>query len=799
MLKNYFKIAIRNLFKNKVYSIINISGLAVGMAATILIGLWVTDELSQNTHFENKDSIAQIYMHQTVNGQTHTQIPLPRPLEFALREKYNDNFKHIIMSSWNQPRYLEHNDKNINFLGNFMQEGVTDMLNLDILKGVKDGLKEKNSIMISESTAKALFGENDPVGKIIRENNNTDLKVTAVYKDIPEGNAFSDLEYIIPWKHYITSQQWIIDSETNWGNNSFQLFVELSDNVTMEDVSERIAKVSQVENPDLAEYNPILFLHPMKDWHLRSDFENGKNVGGRIENVWLFGIIGGFILVLACINFINLSTARSEKRATEVGIRKSIGSQRGQLIFQFLSETFVLVMLSFILAIGIVLLSLNGFNNVAQKSIEFPWAEIYFWITSLVFVVVTSVLAGCYPALYLSSFNPVSVLKGTFKSGKKSSLPRKVLVISQFSISVALIIGTLVVINQIEFSKNRPTGYDKEGLVQIPVMSTDFEGKAELLRNQFKASGAVIEMATTTSPTTNIWSNRSGYTWDGKPEGFQEDFAWIEVGYEFVETLGSKVIMGRGFSRDFPSDSTGVLINKTAMEYMGLQDPIGKLIRDSESENPGPPMKIIGVIDDIVSQSPYEPVKQAWYVFDAYGNHSFYNLRLNTENSVSENLSLIEEVFKRNFPNLPFDYQFVDEEYDYKFRAEERLSSLARIFTILAIFISCLGLFGLASYVAEQRIKEIGVRKVLGASVSQLWVLLSKDFVILVGIALLIATPIAYYMMTQWLQKFTYRTSVGWDVVAFASVGALAITIITVSYQAIRAATSNPVKSLRTE
>jgi ABC-type antimicrobial peptide transport system permease subunit len=330
-------------------------------------------------------------------------------------------------------------------------------------------------------------------------------------------------------------------------------------------------------------------------------------------------------------------------------------------------------------------------------------------------------------------------------------------------------------------------------------MSTEFIGKADLLREQFIASGAAIEMSTSSSPTTQVWSNRAGYTWDGKPEGFQEDLAHTSVSYEFIETLGIKLVAGRGFSREFATDSNAVILNSTAVKYMGIQDPIGKYIRDADTENPEPPLKIVGVVEDMIVQSPYSPVKQAMYVFDSDENASFYNLRLNPNKSVSQNLELIEKVFKNNFPNLPFDYQFVDQEYADKFRSEERVASLAKVFTGLAIFISCLGLFGLAAFVAEQRTKEIGVRKILGASISNLWMLLSKDFITLVIISLLIASPIAYYIMSQWLQKFSYRTNISWDIFAIACSGALIITIITVSFQAIKAATSNPVDSLRTE
>jgi len=801
MFKNYLKVALRNLLKNKVYSLINISGLAIGMTATIMIGLWINDELSYNDHFKNKETIAQIYQHESANGMVDTGPAIPRPLEFALRKDYADNFKHIVMSSWNQTRYLRYGEVNLNIQGNFMQEGALDMLGIEVLKGEKEGLKDKNSIMINQSVAKSLFNDEDPIGKILKVNNRFDLKVTAVYKDIPKNNDFNDAHFIIPWKFYSSTRRWIERAKTSWGNNSFQMFVQINENTNMAAVTSKIIDVKKKASPGEAEFNPQMFLFPMKDWHLRSDFENGVQTGGRIENVWLFGIIGIFVLLLACINFVNLSTARSEKRATEVGIRKSIGSSRGQLISQFLSESFLIVLLSFVLSVGLVLLFLNGFNDLASKSIAFPWADVQFWLTSLVFIIITSFLAGSYPALYLSSFNPVTVLKGTFKTGRYSALPRKILVVMQFTVSVALIIGTMTVMDQVDHAKNRPVGYAKEGLIQIPVMSTEFIGKEDLMRNQFIASGGATEMATTSSPTTNVWSNRSGYTWEGKPSGFQEDFAFTSVSYEFTEALGLKIIAGRGFSREFPSDSLAVILNKTAVDYMGIKDPIGKYIRDSDVDDPtpAPPLKIIGVIDDMIMQSPYSPVKQSMYAFDGSGNGNFYNIRLNPAQSVKENLAAIERTFKMNFPNLPFSYQFVDEQYGRKFRSEERVANLSKVFTLLAIFISCLGLFGLASFVAEQRVKEIGVRKTLGASVGQLWVLLSKDFIKLVLISLIIGSPIAYYMMSQWLQKFAYRTDVSLTIFAIACSGALIITLITVSFQAIRSATSNPVDSLRTE
>lgn len=378
MIRNYFKIALRNLLKNKIYSFINISGLAIGMAATMLIGLWIYDELNYNNYFENNTTIAQVFQHESANNIIDTGPAIPRPLEFALREGYADNFKHIIMSSWEQPRYIRFGETNIYRRGNAMQEGAPEMLNLKIIEGIKDGLKDKNSIMLSESSSKTLFGSTSAVGKIVKVNNQDDLIVTAVYEDIPDNNSFNDMDYLIPWEYYITTQSWLQRAKTAWGNNSFQMFVQINDNTSMEAVTSKIIDVKKNASPEEAEFNPQIFLFPMKDWYLRGDFENGVQSGGRIENIWLFGIIGIFILLLACINFVNLSTARSEKRAIEVGIRKSIGSQRGQLIFQFLSESFLVVFVAFLIAIGIVLLSLDGFNNLASKAIVFRGQIPYF-------------------------------------------------------------------------------------------------------------------------------------------------------------------------------------------------------------------------------------------------------------------------------------------------------------------------------------------------------------------------------------------------------------------------------------
>ena len=799
MFKNYLKIAWRNLWKNKGYTAINIGGLALGMAVTLIIGLWIQDELTHDGYFKNKDEIAQVFQSQTFNQETGTGPAIPRPLEKVLRDGYADNFKHLVMSSWNISRYLRYKEKSLSKTGNFMQREAPEMLDLKIIKGEKDGLRELNSVMLSESVSHALFGNEDPIGKTLKVNNQYDVMVSAVYEDIPFNNSFNDVEFLMPWDKMIATQEWMRNAEDQWGNNSFQMFVQIADNSTMEKVTEAILNVKKNANEDTAEFNPQIFLFPMKDWYLRGNFENGEQVGGRIKYVWLFGIIGAFVLLLACINFMNLSTARSEKRAKEVGIRKSIGSQRNQLINQFLSESFLVVLFAFIIAVIIVLLSMNGFNDLSKKEISFPWNSTNFWVVSWVFITITALVAGSYPALYLSSFRPVDVLKGTFKSGKYAGLPRKILVVLQFTVSVAFIIGTVIVMQQINYAKNRPVGYDTAGLVQIPTFSQDFEGKYDLMRSEFLNSGAVIEMSASSSPTTQIWSNRSGFDWEGKPEGFQEDLAWTDVTPEYVKSLGMKIVDGRDFSREFATDSNAVLINQSAVKYMGIKDPVGKFLKDDDEEDPGPPLKIIGVVEDMITQSPYEPVKQGVYVFDKHGNSSFYNMRLNPKQSASQNMAIVESVFKEHFPNLPFQYDFVDDEYGEKFSAEERIGTLSGVFTGLAILISCLGLFGLTSFVAEQRTKEIGVRKVLGATVFNVWNMLSKDFLKLVVISCFIAIPISYYVMNGWLQDYPYHLILEWWIFALAVIGALAITILTVSFQAIKAANANPVKSLRTE
>src|SRR6185295_17871673 len=526
--------------------------------------------------------------------------------------------------------------------------------------------------------------------------------------------------------------------------------------------------------------------------HLYSDFKKGVNTGGRIEFVWLFGIIGIFVLLLACINFMNLSTARSEKRAKEVGIRKAIGSMRRQLIKQFFAESLLVVFIAFFISLIIVTLVLPAFNQVADKKMAVLWTNPLFWIYCLVFILFTGLIAGSYPALYLSSFHPVKILKGTFKVGRFSAVPRKVMVVIQFTVSVALIIGTVIVFQQIQYAKDRPIGYQKDGLLRIPLADEVYK-HYEAVRTELKNERVITEMAISQSPLTNVWNTNGGFNWEGKDPNMGVDFPNNAVSYEYGKTIGWTIKEGRDFSRDFASDSTAFIINESAAKFLGFKDPVGKTLEWVKV-----PYTIIGVVKDLLVESPYYPVRASLYHL-ATEQENLLIIRLNRDKSAKECLTKIESVLKRYEPKLPFVYNFTDEEFANKFGNEERIGRLSSYFSILAIFISCLGLFGLASFVAEQRTKEIGIRKVLGASVFSLWGMLSKDFLLLVVISILISIPVANYFMNHWLEQYVYRTNMVWWVFAISGLGALLITLLTVSFQSIKAALMNPVNSLRSE
>lgn len=791
MFRNYFKISWRNLSRSKGYSLINIGGLALGMAVALVIGLWVHDELTFNHYHDKHERLAWVMQNQTFEGEIQTWESQAKELAPVLREEYGTYFEEVLLSTFINDLVLRQENKAINKTGYFMEPAAPELLSLRMLSGTRDGLRELNSILISASTAEAFFGKQDPIGEIIQLGENFTVAVTGVYEDIPENSTFTHMQFVAPWKLAENNlPNWV-----GWGNSWFQILVQVNEQASMAEVSQGIknAKMERIDEGD-SRFKPELFLHPMGKMHLYSEFENGKSVGGRIRYVWMFGIIGAFVLVLACINFMNLSTARSEKRSKEIGIRKAIGSRRRQLIQQFYVESVIIATLAFAMSLMLVQLSLPFFNEIAQKEITLLWQSLVFWLICVAFIIFTAMLAGSYPAVYLSSLKAVRILKGAFKTGKAAALPRKVLVIVQFAVSVSLIIGTAIVFQQIEHVKNRPLGYQTSRLLNVPIKNEDVNQSFDAVRQELLQTGLVDEVAKSEGYITRSSTTNSGLSWRGKPAGMQDEFVTMRVSHEFGSTIDWNIVEGRDFSREFSSDSMGFIINQAAAEYMGLDDPIGEQIKWGDNGT----YTVVGVVENMVTQSPYEPTKQMIFFID-YKRSRILNIKLSPEVSPQQAIAGIEDVIKKFDPVNPFSYDFADEQYARKFGSEERIGKLAGIFAILAIFISCIGLFGMASYVAERRVKEIGIRKVLGASVIQLWHMLSKEFVLLVFISCLIAAPVAYYFLEDWLASYTYRIEIsGWIFVASILL-ALLVTLVTVSFQSVKAALMNPVKSLRNE
>jgi putative ABC transport system permease protein len=790
MLKNYIKIAWRNLLKNKVYSSINILGLALGMAVAMLIGLWIWDETTFDTYHENYASIVQLKATQNFDGQIFTSDAMAIPVAAELRNKYANDFKYVTLTSWGETDIINLGEQNLTSMGMWVQPDFPEIFAIKMLKGSRKALQDPSSVLITQSMAKAVFNNADPINKVIKLNNKDEVKVAGVYEDLPQNTTFHEVKFLKSWLKYEQTNSWVKNSDNNWGNHSFMMFAQLHNSNNVDQIN---SKIKNIAKPHFKEGQDEIVLHPMKQWHLYDEFTNGKVTGGRIQFVWLFGIIGIFVLLLACINFMNLSTARSEKRAKEVGIRKSIGSLRPQIIAQFLSESLVMALLSFLLSVVLVLLFLPLFNSLSNKQIELPWLNPIFWLLALAFTAITGLVAGSYPALYLSSFNPVKVLKGTFKAGRFAALPRKVLVVIQFTVSVTLIIGTIIVYKQIQFAKNRPVGYSRDGLITVDIATPELEKGFDGLRGDLLNTGVVESMAESTSPATSVNSNQIGFEWKGKDPNTHPLFGVIRVTHDYGKTVGWQVGQGRDFSKDFPTDTAGMILNEAAAKLIGFKKPVGERIVFNDK-----PYTVISVVKNMVMQSPYIPVQPTIFTLGGeYTNVILIKLKQGTP--VHNALAKVETVFKKINPKSPFNYKFTDDEYARKFQNEERIGNLATFFSVLAIVISSLGLFGLASFVAEQRTKEIGVRKVLGASVYNLWSMLSKDFVTLVIISCLIAIPVAWYFLNQWLQAYEYRTNISWWIFAVSGFGALAITLLTVSFQAIKAALANPVKSLRTE
>ncbi len=789
MFKNYLKIAWRNIAKHKGFSLINAGGLALGMASCLLLLLYVAYHFNYDKQFDNIDNIYLVENNQPGDGKIYTFASTPRLAAAAIKTEVPGAVRTVRTVTYTAEGLLTYKNNSFKKAGMFADDGFFNIFSYHFIKGTaNNALKLPNSIVITQKLAKTLFGDEDPINKIVKRNNQLPLTVTGVIEDVP-ANATFQFEFVLPWIMFEDTNSWAKNSD--WGSNFARTVVQLKDPSAL--TRANMIMKNMVERHNNGNKNQ-LFLYPFSKLHLYSEFVEGKTVGGMIDQMKLFITLAICILLVACVNFMNLSTARSEERAKEVGIRKAIGSSRSSLVSQFITESVILSLLSTIVAMLIVVLSLPYFNTLLGIQLILPYSNVLAWVAIICIGLFTGILAGSYPAFYLSAFEPIKVLKGMFKGGGSALPLRKVLVVVQFGFAVFLITATICIYRQIKFVQEKSAGFDKNNLVEIPIEG-DLGKNVEVLINQLKTDGIVTNGSVFSQSMTDSGNNTWGISWPGKRDDQTILFDVFRAGNDFIKTAGVKLIDGREFSGAYPTDTAGktVMINESAAKVMNLKNPVGSLIKWGDSQ-----LTIVGVYKDFVWGSPYEKTRPM--ISQYIGNNgNIIELRLNQNKSISANIQAINKALKTYNPAYPPTVRFVDSDFEKKFKNEQLLATLSNLFGGLAIVISCLGLFGLAAYAAEQRVKEIGVRKVLGATVINLATLLSKDFLKLVAIAIVIAIPLSVWGMNKWLQKFEYRITLSWWMLAAAGLITVFIAIVTVSYQAIKAALANPVKSLRSE
>jgi predicted permease len=793
MLRNYLKIAWRNLIRETSYAFLNMAGLAVGMAASTLIFLWIQSELTYDRFYSKTDRIFQVYNQDVFSGNPMVWGSTPLPLAPALKQNYPD----VEDATRYRPTtlLLTTGDKKLNVEGAFADPSFLNLFDFALLAGNRGkALSENNGIVITKSLAERLFGTSNAIGKTLQIDHKDSFSVTGVLDDLPNNTQFSNLSFLLPWTYFVVPG-WDSDG---WVSNNNYTYVLLKDKVNPAAVNEKIKRVTAEHLKGLVEdvSHRQIFLHPASKWHLYSKQENGQLIDGKIVNVRLFGLIAALILLIAAVNFINLTTARSEKRAKEVGIRKVAGAQKVSLIFQFISESLLLTFFAGLFALLIVMLFIPTFNNLTGKQLSLDLGTINFWLGAILFVLLTGLLAGSYPAFFLANFQPVKVMKGAHRSAHEVFSLRKGLVITQFTFAIVLIIGTLVVKEQIRYAQDRENGYDQNNLLFMS-MSGDLAKHYGSFQQELIQNGAAVSASKSLGPITAINSRQWGVSWSGSTKADKDiEFDRFGADEDFLKTTGTKLLAGRDVNvLEYPTDSTAVLLNETAVKTMQLKNPIGSSIRFDSHD-----WHVVGVVKDFIFASPYEPINPV-LIHGPAGSISldWISIRLNPANTTAQNLEITEKLAKKYNPNYPFEYTFADESYKAKFADEQRTGSLISLFTGLTIIISCLGLFGLAAYTAQQRTKEIGVRKVLGATVGSIVGLLTKDFIQLIGVAFVIGGPIGWYVMEKWLQDYNYRIAIGAGVFLLTLALAILIVTLTVSYQAIKAALVNPVKSLRSE
>lgn len=789
MLRKFFQSGLRNFRKNKTYNFLNIFGLAIGIACAGLIFLWVEDETSYDSVNLKKDRIYMVLNNWPFTENFSTYESTPGPLAPAVKAEIPGVVNTCRMTEGNANLLIKIGDKSLYAPGSYADSSLFSIFTIPFVEGhAKDAFHELYSMVITEKAAKKFFGdEKKVVGKTIRLDNKQDYQITGVVKDFPPNNSIQ-FDWVVPYEIYFKQNPWL----SNWGANSLITVVELAPNTSVASVNSALHDFIKKKQG-----NTIVssFLFPMNDWHLRWNFENGKSTGkGRIQYVHMFSLIAWIILFLACINFMNLATARSEKRAREVGVRKVLGSGRRRLIFQFISEANFMAFLSVLVGIVIMWLVMPLFNTIAEKDLSLNLTNPIHLLALAAITLICGVVAGSYPSFYLSSFNPVFVLKGIKLKSGSAGLIRKGLVVMQFSVSIILIISTVIIFQQISHVKNRELGYSKDNMI-VMYMQGEMGKNSNAIRQDLLNTGVVEGTALSDHETIYGGNNSNGYSWTGKNANDQIIISNRGVSPEFLSLSKMKIIQGRDFHSDAKSDSSNIIITESLAKIMKMPNPIGAIIHQDNSN-----YTVVGVVKDFIYGNMYgTPDPLIFFCTWKPEDESLMYVRLKDHSNVEAALPKIESVMKKNNPVYPFQYQFVDDEYNRMFSSEALVSKLSRIFAILAICISCLGLFGLAAFTAERRTKEIGIRKVLGASVGGLTTLLSGEFLKLVAISSLIAFPIAWYVMHTWLQNYQYHIAINWGVFALAGIAALLIAMVTISFQTIRASLANPAKSLRSE
>ncbi len=790
MIKNYLKVAWRNLIRNKAHTFINMAGLSVGLACSLLILLWVQNELSMDAFHKNGPNLYQVYERQyydhKVTGQYYTPGVLAAEMKRVIPE-----VRYAANATFEQKSTFKVGDKILKLTGGSADADFFKMFSYPLLQGnAQNALRSISDIAVSKKMAEDFFGSaQSAMGKTIRVDNKKDFIITSVFENVG-ANSSIKFDYLINWLSFLEDNPWA----KKWGNNTPFTYLQLRADANPALVDKKITDfLLNLDNDEKkGTFTQELGLQRYDRVYLQGNLKDGKVEGGRIEYVHLFSIVAVFILLIACINFMNLTTARSVKRAKEIGIRKVVGAVRGVLIKQFISESLLLTSMAVIVSLFILVALLPFFNQITQKQIELPFDQPQFWLKLVLITLVTGIVSGSYPALFLSSFNPVKVLKGTLKLDSGTTLFRKGLVVFQFVLSVVLIIGTIIVSRQVNYIQSINLGYDKENLVYIP-MEGNLVSNYTVFKNEALKMPGIRSVTRSSNNPTNIGQSTIGVQWDGKDPKINISFSDAAVGYDYIRTMKLKMITGRDFSKDFPTDSAGYILNETALKRIGYTDPIGKSF--TMWGNKG---KIIGIVKDFHFNSLHEQIKPLVLQYGEKWDGG--NMLVRTlPGKTKEALASLETLSKQLNPDFQFTYTFSDDAYNKLYNSEQMVGKLSDGFAFLAIFISCLGLLGLAMFTAEQRLKEIGIRKVLGASVSSLFALLSSEFLILVVIAMIIATPLAWYGMNNWLQNFAYHVPIQWWVFAVSGGLIVFIALATVSFQAIKAALVNPIKSLRSE